>query len=188
MPGKDYYARLGGRRYMHATPASRVICLRPQSIVSSLVERIPCLIATKRTKACARSGQAQTMSSRKGRQSLKRLPMTARTPCWQRRGILRMPCSPRRGTRRIERLEQAGAPSKETNPPRTVVKERARADETVREERASADETLRLEREKESVAFSRLLPLEREKPTAICSPSGHVPMMPWPIGTTSWEW
>ena len=61
-----------------------------------------------------------------------------------------------------ERLEQAGAPSKRESPAE-VIKERARADETVREDRASADETLRLEREKESVAFSKLLPLEREK-------------------------
>ena len=44
-----------------------------------------------------------------------------------------------------------------------VAQERARADETVRDDRASADESLRLDRIKEAIAFSKLLPLEREK-------------------------
>lgn len=61
-----------------------------------------------------------------------------------------------------ELLEQNAAQSKD-EPPTTVDEERARADETVRDERASADESLRRERMEEAIAFSRLLPLEREK-------------------------
>lgn len=45
----------------------------------------------------------------------------------------------------------------------TVTQERARADATVRDDRASADESLHLERIKQAIAFSKLLPLEREK-------------------------
>ena len=44
----------------------------------------------------------------------------------------------------------------------TVTQERARADATVRDDRASADESLHLERIKQAIAFSKLLPLERE--------------------------
>jgi signal transduction histidine kinase len=64
---------------------------------------------------------------------------------------------------KADQLLEQNAPHSKGEPPTTVVKERARADETVRDERASADESLRLERMKEAIAFSRLLPLEREK-------------------------
>lgn len=59
-------------------------------------------------------------------------------------------------------LEQVAANS-EGGSHATVARERARADETVRDDRASADESLRLDRIKEAIAFSKLLPLEREK-------------------------
>ena len=59
-------------------------------------------------------------------------------------------------------LEQAAAHLKGGSRA-TVAQERACADETVRDDRASADESLRLDRIKEAIAFSKLLPLEREK-------------------------
>ena len=61
-----------------------------------------------------------------------------------------------------QKVEQ-GADRWTDETPSTVNKERARADETVRDQRASADESLRLQRVREALAFSRLLPLEREK-------------------------
>ena len=60
-----------------------------------------------------------------------------------------------------DRLEQSAKRS--TGEPTTVNKERARADEAVRDDRASADEVLRIDREEQALAFSKLLPLEREK-------------------------
>ena len=98
-----------------------------------------------------------------------------------------MPFWRRRGTRQIRRLS-GPRNTRKAHRQRAVPRKRARADEMVREDRASADENLRLERTQEAIAFSRLLPLEREKPTAICSPSALVPMTPWPTGTASWEW
>jgi signal transduction histidine kinase len=61
-----------------------------------------------------------------------------------------------------DQLKQAATQSI-AQPQAAVIKERKRADETVREDRASADEILRIERAKEAIAFSKLLPLEREK-------------------------
>src|SRR4051812_21877900 len=59
-----------------------------------------------------------------------------------------------------EQLEQTADHSKSEA---AVISERAQADQTVREDRASADESLRIDRAKEAMAFSKLLPLEREK-------------------------
>ena len=61
-----------------------------------------------------------------------------------------------------DQVKQAATQST-AQPQAAVVKERKRADEKVREDRASADESLRFERAKEAIAFSRLLPLEREQ-------------------------
>lgn len=59
-------------------------------------------------------------------------------------------------------LEQGAAQSKDGSRA-TAAQKRERADDKVRDDRASADESLRLDRIKEALAFSKLLPLEREK-------------------------